>query len=239
MSGHSKWHNIQIRKGKQDAKKADVFTKCAKLITVAAERGADPAMNFALRLAVDKAKAAGMPKDNIERAIKRGSGELSGVRMAEVFYEGFGPGGVAVLVKALTDNKNRTVSDLKHIFSVNGGSLGGAGSVQWMFEQWGMVKVKGEGVKEKEDSQLMLIETGAEDFIDTEDGDIDIKVKIENLQKVEQKAKELGLEIKDSKIHWIAKDRLELPKEHEDKLAELFTELEAHDDVEDYYTNAE
>lgn len=238
MSGHSKWHNIQQRKGKQDARKANEFTKAAKAITIAAQKGGDPAMNFSLRIAIDKAKAVGMPKDNIDRAIKRGTGEIAGERMEELMYEGFGPGGVTILIKAVTDNKNRTVSDLKHILSKHGGSLGGAGSVQWMFEQAGVVVISKETTVNREEAELGLIEAGAEDIRDTEDG-IEIKTKVDNLQKVEQKAKELGFKIKNSEIRWIAKDHVEPPKEHEDKLAEFFAELEAHDDVEEYYTNAE
>jgi len=135
MSGHSKWHNIQGRKGKQDAIRSGQFTKIAKLIAVAARNGGDPAMNFSLRIAIEKAKEVGMSKDNIERAIKRGTGELEGTQIEEAIYEGYGPGGVAVLVKCLTDNKNRTVSDIKHIFSKHGGSMTGAGSVMWIFKQ--------------------------------------------------------------------------------------------------------
>src|SRR3989338_6283409 len=145
MSGHSKWHNIQGRKGKQDAKRSNLFTKFAKGITVAAQSvGGDSEMNFSLRIAIEKAKAVGMPKDNIERAIKRGTGELEGAQIEEVIYEGYGPGGVAVLVKCLTDNKNRTVSDIKHIFSVHGGSMAGAGSVMWMFQQMGVIEISKE-----------------------------------------------------------------------------------------------
>src|SRR5690349_584932 len=144
MSGHSKWHNIQARKGKQDALRSGQFTKISKLITIAAKSGGDPASNFSLRLAIDKARAVGMPKDNVERAIKRGTGELEGAQIEEVLYECYGPGGVAVLVKCLTDNKNRTVSDIKHIFSKSGGSMAGAGSVLWMFNQMGVIEISKE-----------------------------------------------------------------------------------------------
>ncbi|HLD61222.1 MAG TPA: YebC/PmpR family DNA-binding transcriptional regulator [Patescibacteria group bacterium] len=255
MSGHSKWHNIQQRKGKRDARRSNEFTKAAKAITVAAQKGGDPAMNFSLRIAIDKAKETSMPKDNIDRAIKRGTGELGGEQMEELMYEGFGPGGVTILIKVVTDNKNRTVSNLKHILSERGGSLGGAGSVQWMFEQAGIITVAGDTVSppsrggaadiiggrgggSRDELELTLIESGAEDIRDTDEG-IEIKTKVENFQKVEQKAKELGLEIKDSGIRWIAKDHLEVPADVQEKLADLFAELEAHDDVEDYYTNAE
>ena len=241
MSGHSKWHNIQERKGKQDARRANEFTKAAKMITIAAQKGADPAMNFSLRLAIDKAKEVGMPKDNIDRAIKRGTGELGdGVKMEEVLYEAFGPGGVAVLIKTVTDNKNRTVSDLKHILNLYGGSFGSSGSVQWMFQQWGVItclplkKGEGGGGQSRDDLELALIDAGAEDFFESEEG-IEIKTKVENLQKVISKLKEMGIELTESSIRWIAKDKVTVNKDLEDKLGELFSDLEAHDDVEDYY----
>ena len=248
MSGHSKWHNIQQRKGAQDAKRANLFTKYAKTITLAAQRGGDPAMNFSLRLAIDKAKSVSMPKDNIDKAVKRGTGEIVGAKMEEVMYEGFGPSGVAVLVKTLSDNKNRTVSDLKHIFSVSGGSLGSSGSVAWMFREWGVIIVSpsiirhgGEGARgglSRDELELALIEAGAEDI--REDGEaVEIKTKVENLQKILAKLKELSIEVKDSGLRWIAKDKLGVTPEIEAKLDELFSELESHDDVEDYFTNAE
>ena len=252
MSGHSKWHNIQERKDKQDAKRSGQFTKCAKVITIAAQKGADPAMNFSLRLAIDKSKEVGMPKDNIDRAIKRGTGELGdGVKMEEVLYEAYGPGGVAILIKTVTDNKNRTVSDLKHILNLHGGSFGSVGSVQWMFNQFGVITIppskEGEGgvgqhtptPLSRGDFDLALIESGAEDIVDVENGEIEIKTKVENFQKVTHKLKELGIEPKESGIRWIAKDTIKVSKEIEAKLAELFSDLEAHDDVEDYFTNAE
>lgn len=240
MSGHSKWHNIQVRKGKQDAKKANVFTKYAKGITIAAQKGADPTTNFSLRLAIDKAKAVSMPKDNIDRAIKRGTGELKDeAQMEEVLYEAFGPGGVAILIKVVTDNKNRTVSDIKHLLNEASGSLGGAGSVQWMFNQAGVATINKEQLTiNKDEFELQIIEAGAEDISDT-DGDIEIKTKVENLQKILNKLKELGIEPKDSGIKWIAKDSIEVSPDVQEKLVDLFAELEAHDDVEDYYTNAE
>lgn len=238
MSGHSKWHNIQVRKGKQDAKKANVFTKYAKLITVAAQKGGDPAMNFSLRLAIEKAKASGMPKDNIERAIKRGTGEIAGERMEEIMYEGFGPSGIAVLIKTLTDNKNRTVSDLKHLLSAAGGSLGGSGSVGWMFQQWGVAVLPADQ-KNLDELELNLIDAGVEDITEDPDEGILIKTKLENFQKVLSKLKELGIEPLESGIRWIAKEKVPAGGELEGKLAQLFSGLEAHDDVEDYFTNAQ
>jgi YebC/PmpR family DNA-binding regulatory protein len=244
MSGHSKWHNIQERKGKQDAKRSNLFTKFAKAITVAAQKGgADPNMNFSLRLAIEKSKEVGMPKDNIDRAIKRGTGELDdGVRMEEVIYEAFGPSGVAVLVKTVSDNKNRTVSDLKHIFSENGGSLGGAGSVMWMFQQWGVVMLSSEELKKlggKDEAELVLIEMGAEDIKEREEGQMEVKTKVEQLQKLLVALKEKGIEAKESSLQFIAKDPVRVDEALGNKISKLFSELEDNDDVEDYYTNAE
>ena len=142
MSGHSKWHNIQGRKGKQDALRSTMFSKYSKLITIAAKGGGDPDKNFSLRIAIDKAKSVSMPKDNIDKAIKKGTGELNdGIVLEEALYEAFGPGGVAVLIKAVTDNKNRTVSEIKHTLTKSGGSMAGPGSVAWMFEQLGVIRL--------------------------------------------------------------------------------------------------
>lgn len=242
MSGHSKWHNIQARKGKQDAKRGSQFTKLAKAITIAAQKGADPSTNFSLRLAIEKSRQIGMPKDNIERAIKRGTGEADGKKMEEILYEAYGPNGIALLLKVVTDNKNRTVSEIKHIFSKHGGSLGSAGSVQWMFSQWGMVSIQKEELAKSsidhEDFEMKLIDAGVEDIKDGEAGEVDIRTKIENFQKVLGTLKEGGLAIKESSIQWIPQSTLPTTKEIEEKLTALFSELEEHDDVEDYFTNA-
>lgn len=242
MSGHSKWHNIQARKGKQDAMRSNLFTKFAKGITIAAQRGGDPNMNFSLRLAIEKAKAIGMPKDNIERAIKRGTGELNdGVKMEEIMYEAFGPSGVAILIKVVTDNKNRTISDLKHILNENGGNLGGAGSVQWMFQQWGLVVISEAELKKlgsRDDAELVLIEMGAEDIQNGDEGDVEVKAKVENLQKLLVSLKEKNVEIKESGLKMLAKDLVTVDESTEKKLGNLFGELEENDDVEDYFTNA-
>lgn len=240
MSGHSKWHNIQGRKGKQDALRSGQFTKVSKLITIAAKSGGDPSSNFSLRIAVDKARAVGMPKDNIERAIKRGTGELEGAQIEEVLYECYGPGGVAVLVKCLTDNKNRAVSDIKHIFSDHGGSMAGAGSVLWMFAQMGVVTVLSSQFSvHREENELALIEAGAEEIKDGEENEVEIYTKMENFQKVLGVLKEIGVETKESGLQWIAKDKVEVNEETTEKLEALFSELEENDDVDDYFTNAE
>ncbi len=242
MSGHSKWHNIQGRKGKQDALRSAMFSKYSKLITIAAKGGGDPDKNFSLRIAIDKAKSVSMPKDNIDKAIKKGTGELNdGIVLEEALYEAFGPGGVAVLIKAVTDNKNRTVSEIKHILTKSGGSMAGPGSVAWMFEQLGVIRLTAEELKNKnisqDDFEMSLIEVGAQD-IKVEEDEIEVLTKIEDLQKVLGKIKEMNIEPNKSGIEWVAKEKVEIPEENVDKLQNLFGELEEREDVEDYFTNA-
>ena len=240
MSGHSKWHNIQGRKGKQDALRSNAFTKIAKILAIAASKGGDPAMNFYLRLAIDKAKAAGMPKDNIERAIKKGTGEGGeGARMEEIIYEGYGPSGTALIIKTVTENKNRTVQELKHILSDNGGTLGNAGSVVWMFNQCGFAVISAEQLTNRDEFELAMMDAGAEDIQNGEEGMVEIKSKVEDLKKVLDKLKELGIESKDSGLIWEAKDKITASPELQNKLEKLFGEFEDNDDIEDWYTNAE
>jgi len=240
MSGHSKWHNIQQRKGKQDAKRSSMFSKYSKAISIAAQKGgADPETNFSLRLAIEKAKSVAMPKDNIERAIKKGMGELGdGAQIEEVVYEAYGPGGVAVVIKCLTDNKNRTSSDVKHCLSKNGGTMGGGGSVMWMFDLLGVIQFEKSKIPADRDAfEMALIEAGAED-ISVEEDQVEIKTKLENFQSVLNKLKELGIEPEDSGLRYIAKDEVQIDESVREQLTRLFEQLEENDDVEDYYTNA-
>jgi transcriptional/translational regulatory protein YebC/TACO1 len=165
MSGHSKWHSIKHKKGAADAKRGKVFTKMAAEIAIAAQDGADPAMNFKLRLAIQKAKAANVPAANIERAIAKGSGQGGGAKLEELLYEGYGPGGVAIMVKALSDNRNRTSPEVKSTFSKHGGTMGGQGSVAYLFENKGIIICKPEA--DKDEMSLMAIEAGADDIDDS------------------------------------------------------------------------
>lgn len=239
MSGHSKWHNIQARKGKQDALRGNLFTKIGKAISVAARAGGgDPSSNFSLRLAIEKAKEVGMPKDNIERAIKRGTGELEGTQIEEQLYEAFGPGGAAIIIKVLSDNKNRTVSDLKRILSDSGGNMAGAGSVLWMFLQMGVVVVAKQKIPNRDDFELKMIEAGAEDIVDVEEI-LEIRTKMENFQKVLSVLKKMGVEPVESGLQWVAKDGVQVDEAIGQKLEKLFAALEENDDVEDYFTNAD
>ena len=165
MSGHSKWHSIKHKKGAADAKRGKVFTKMAAEIAIAAQDGADPAMNFKLRLAIQKAKAANVPAANIERAIAKGSGQGGGAKLEELLYEGYGPAGVAIMVKALSDNRNRTSPEVKSTFSKHGGTMGGQGSVAYLFEKKGVIICKPEA--DKDEMSLMAIEAGADDIDDS------------------------------------------------------------------------
>ena len=240
MSGHSKWHNIQQRKGKQDAKRSSMFSKFSKAITIAAQKGgADPETNFSLRLAVEKAKSVAMPKDNIDRAIKKGTGEVGdGAQIEEVLYEAYGPGGVAIVIKCLTDNRNRTSADIKHTLSKSGGTLGSSGSVMWMFDLLGLIQIEASKLPADRDTfEMDMIEAGAED-ISVEENQVEIKTKLENFSKVLNKLKELGIEPDDSGLRYIAKDEVAISDDVREQISKLFEVLKDNDDVEDYFTNA-
>jgi len=242
MSGHSKWHNIQGKKGKADKARSNIFTKAARLIMVAArEGGGNPDMNFSLRIAVDKAKAVNMPKDNIERAIKSGTGDAKdGKVIEEVIYEGFGPSGTAFLVEALTDNKNRTVSEIKNVFMRYGGSMASSGAVKWMFVRLGVMRL-GESEKEKvkvkkSEFELELIEAGAEDIIDSEFG-LEIRCPVEKFQIVLEVVKKNGLEPESSGLEWVAKEPVALDEATSEKVSHLYDAFDEMDDVREVYTN--
>lgn len=245
MSGHSKWANIKHQKGAVDAKRSALFTKLAKNITVAArEGGGDLAFNFKLRTAIDAAKAGNVPKDNIERAIKRGTGELEGARIEEVVYEGYGPGGAAILVIALTDSRNRTSSNLKHVFSKNGGNLGATGAVQWMFMQKGIVRAMPVGRQAEgatmpgDEAQLALIDAGAEDITVDEDGALLILSPKEALQAVSQAATAVGITPTSIAIEWLPKERVQAPSDTGGLLI-LLEQLDDDEDVDAVFTNVD
>jgi YebC/PmpR family DNA-binding regulatory protein len=235
MSGHSKWATIRHKKGAADAKRAALFTKLSKAITVAAREGGDPEFNFSLRTAIDKALAGNMTKDRIDTAVKRGTGEIEGGIIEEVIYEGYGPGGAAVLIEALTDNRNRTSASLKHAFTKNGGSLGSSGSVQWMFERKGVVRASGKDELSDED-QLTLMDAGAED-IDREDGLHVFTSADSELAKLRGAVQQLGLTLEDAGLEWIAKDENEADDETKGALMKLFETLDEDEDVSNIYSN--
>lgn len=237
MSGHSKWATIKTKKAATDAKRSNVFGKLSKAITVAARNGVDLDMNFKLRLAVDKAKAANMPKDNIEKAIAKGAGNLDGEQIEEIIYEGYGPGGVAILVEATTDNRNRTSSEMKHIFSKNNGSLGSSNSVQWMFEHKGILRINDDQFKDKEEFMLELIDLGAADVAE-EQGGLTVYCEFENFEKVKNALEKKNISFAYAEIEWIAKDEVEVDQATKDKLEKMFADLEENEDVTNYFTNA-
>jgi len=236
MAGHSKWANIKHRKAAQDAKKGKIFTKIAKELTVAAKiGGSDPEMNPRLRAALDKAKSANMPKENVERAIKKGTGEGNDTTYYEVTYEGYGPGGVAILVNALTDNKNRTVAEVRSTLTKRGGSMGEAGCVAWLFEKKGVINVKKEVISEEEIMEL-AIEAGAEDVEINDDG-YEIISEPENYYSIKDVLETKNIEIEYSEITMRPKTTVELKGEDAKKAVALIEAIEDLDDVQEVYAN--
>lgn len=240
MSGHSKWHNIAGRKGKQDKLRSNIFTKLCKAVTVAArEGGGDPDTNVSLRVAVEKAKEASVPKDNIERAIKRGTGDIKdGADIIELLYEGYAPGGVAVLVEAMTDNVTRTAGDMKHVFNKYGGSLGAPGAVQWQFQRLGVIRLdKEQGVKTKQqDNELLLMDAGMSDLIESEYG-VEIRCPISAFQKVMEVVQSFGVTTESAGFEWIAKDTVPVSEELSQQVATFVEMLDELDDVKEVFTN--
>jgi len=235
MSGHSKWAQIHRQKGVADTKRGALFTKLGKAITIAAKIGGpDPDANFRLRLAIDQAKAANLPKDNIERAIKRGTGELSGQQIEQITYEGFGPGGAALIIECLTDNRNRTSSAIKHILTKSGGSLGSPNSVAWLFEPKGVVRIK--NLEEK--LELELIDAGATDIIKDPDNVI-IYSQSNDLKKIKEFLEKKQIQTDYAEIEQVAKAKKMITDQEKEKLETLLSELGENEDVNNYYTNAE
>ena len=237
MSGHSKWHTIKHKKGALDAKRGKAFTKLIKEITVAARTGGsgDVDANARLRKAVSDAKAQNMPNETIDRAIKRGTGELEGVNYEEIIYEGYGIGGVAVMVETMTDNRNRTVAELRHLFSKNGGNLGEAGSVAWMFDKKGLIIVDKEAKSEDELFEI-AIEAGAEDLQD--EGDIfEIYTAPENYETVDEAIKKAGIEPQASEISMIPQNYIKLEGADAKQMLKLYEAIDDNDDVQKVYAN--
>ncbi len=237
MSGHSKWSTIKRKKAAIDAKRGKLFTKLIKEITIAARQGGgDPGANPRLRLAIDNAKSANMPMDNIERAIKKATGELEGVQYTELTYEGYGPGGVALLVESVTDNKNRTVAEVRHTFSKYGGSMGESGSVLWMFDRKGVITLAAQG-KTEDDLMEIVLDAGAED-IQLEDDYFEVTTEVETFEDVRKAIVESGLEVENASLQWIAKNTVDVSGETQEKVLKLIDMLEDNDDVQNVYSNA-
>jgi len=237
MSGHSKWANIKYRKATQDAKRGKLFQKLVRAIIVAArEGGGDPSMNIRLKTAIERAREANVPMDNIERAIKRGTGESEGVQYEEVFYEGYGPCGVAILVEALTDNRNKTASEMRTLFSRNGGSLGEAGCVSWMFERRGVIRITGEGLDEDELLSVAL-EAGADD-VKNEDGEFVVYCDPATFSKVKGALEGHGFAVSGAEVGMVPKSTVSISdKDDAHKVVRLLNLLEDHDDVQNVYAN--
>ncbi len=237
MSGHSKWATTHRQKALVDAKRGAIFTKLGNIITIAARKGGDPTANPSLRAAIDRARESSMPKDNIERAIKKGTGELGGEAIEELYYEGIVPSGIQIVVKCLTDNKNRSGASVRHLFTKNGGAFS---PVLWNFSQLGVVFLNQEEIKEKkvslESLELELIDKGIIDFIKEEEG-VSVQTEIKDLQVIRDFLENKGLKIESAEIEYVAKDKIELDENDKEKMEKFFEELEDNEDVSDYYTN--
>ncbi|OGG95756.1 hypothetical protein A2V95_02200 [Candidatus Kuenenbacteria bacterium RBG_16_41_7] len=239
MSGHSKWATTKRAKAIVDAKRSNLFTKLSNNITIAAkEGGGDPATNFKLRIAVDKAKSASMPKDNIERAIKRGTGELGGAVIEEVIYGALLPGKVVVIIKCLTDNKNRTLNEVKTLLQKNKAQITDPNSIAWQFDNRGVIKINQSDLagKNKEELELMVIDAGAEDLTEDEE-EMTIFTNPKKLQKVKEALESLGLKIVSADLEMVAKEKVSLEGEALDKVIKFFDFLDGLSDLSDYYTN--
>jgi YebC/PmpR family DNA-binding regulatory protein len=237
MSGHSHWAGIKQRKGVNDAKRANVFTKYGRLITIAAkEGGGDPEMNFKLKMAIDRARYENMPKDTIERAIKKGTGELKdGNEIEEIIYEGYGPGNVAMLIKTATDNRNRTNSEIRSILTKAGGKPASEGGVKFMFKQVGNIALSVDG-KDPYEVEMMAIEAGAEDTI--YEGDIVlVYTKVEDLQKVKESLDQMGLKVEGAELVFAPVQKMELDADAKLDYEKLIEKLDEHDDVQEIYDN--
>ncbi len=236
MSGHSKWSTIKRKKGALDAKRGKIFTKLIKEITVAARMGGgDPESNPRLRTAIAAAKAENMPKDNIERAIKKGTGELEGTQYEELVYEGYGPGGVAVLVEVMTDNKNRSIAEVRHIFSKHGGSLGENGCVSWMFDKKGLLVFSKDQVSE-DDVMTVALEAGAEDIKETEK-EFEVIVDPSEFETVKEAFDKAGIPYLVAEISMIPQNTVALEGKDAEKMLKLMDALEDSDDVQNAYAN--
>jgi YebC/PmpR family DNA-binding regulatory protein len=235
MSGHSKWATIKHKKAAADAKRGKTFTRIIKEITIAARGGGDPDANPRLRTAILAAKAVSMPADNIKKAIMRGTGELEGGQIEEVTFEGYGPGGAAVMVAVATDNRNRTVSEIRHIFSKNGGNLGGEGSVAWMFDRKSQILIPMDKIGE-EDLMNTVLDAGAEDI--RSDGDNwEVLSPVESHATVMEALQKAGVETNASNIAMIPKNLVKVEGKNAEQLLRLAEALEEHDDVQNVYSN--
>ncbi len=238
MAGHSKWKNIRIRKGKQDAIRGNLFTKISREIIIAARMGGgDPSMNPRLRIAVAKARENSMPVDNIKRSIQRGTGEIEGANYEEVTYEGYGPGGSAIIVECYTENRMRTVPEIRHAFSKHGGNLAENGSVSWQFKYCGQIVISAEG-KDEDEFTMVALDAGAEDVIKDEENFI-VYTTVENLHTTNSEIEKAGFEAVEIGLTYVATNKVEMKKEDVPKLLKLLDALDDLDDAQNTYVNVD
>jgi YebC/PmpR family DNA-binding regulatory protein len=238
MSGHSKWATTKRKKAVIDSKRGKVFTKLIKEITIAArEGGGDLNGNPRLRLAIDNAKAANMPADNIDRAVKKATGELEGQTYSELTYEGYAPAGIAIIVDVATDNKNRTVAEVRHIFSKAGGGMGESGSVAWMFNKKGVITLPIQGKTEDEIMEI-IIDAGADDMV-TEEEFFEVQTTIESFENVRKALLDKKITVENASLQWVAKNTIPIKGEDAEKVIRLIETLEDNDDVQNVFTNAD
>ena len=236
MSGHSKWANIKHRKGANDAKRGKLWSKLARVIIVAAKNGGgDPASNLSLRYAIDKSKEANMPKDTIEKAIKKGTGDLEGISFEEILYEGYGANGVAMMCEILTDNRNRTAGEIRKIFDMNSGALGATGCVGWIFSKKGFISVAAAGQDEEKVMEIAL-EAGAEDFV-AEDGMFEITTDVESFRVVKQALEDAGITVEVAELMQIPSNTVKLDEADARRVLKLMERLEDNDDVQAVFSN--
>jgi len=240
MSGHSKWHSIKHKKAKEDAKRGNMFGKLSRNIIVAVREGggSDPKDNIALANAIAKAKEYNMPQSNIERAIKRGTGEIEGENYESIIYEGYGPGGIAIIIEVMTENRNRTASDIRNILNRYNGNLGESGSVSWQFERKGVIILDKSEIKDEEEFMLNMIDTGAED-IDEDNNVYEIKTSPADFIKVKEALIKNNIKIKSGELAFVPKSTIKLSKEESSKAMKLINALDDHDDVQNVSTNLE
>jgi YebC/PmpR family DNA-binding regulatory protein len=239
MSGHSHFSKIKHKKSITDAKRGQVFSKMARVLAIAArEGGADPETNSKLRLTIEQAKAMNLPKDNIERAIKKGVGETEGARLEEVLFEAYGPGGIAIIIEGITDNKNRALGEIKQILSQHNGKLAGEGSVKWLFERKGVVIIEAENQTPqfKEELELKAIEAGAEDVL-WRNGFLEIYTKANDLENIKNNLEKQGQKIESVFLAWIAKEEIEIEEKQKQACEKLFESLDESDTVQEIYSS--
>ncbi len=236
MSGHSHFKTVKATKDANDAKKGKIFSKLGKVITISAkEGGKDPLINYKLKTLIEKAREFNMPKENIERAIKKGAGELAGEILESISIEGFGPGGVALIIEGITDNKNRALNEIKNILNKYQGKMAGEGAVKWMFDRKGIIAIELQN-NQKEELELLAIEFGAEDVIQ-EDNFLYIHTKPEDLEKIKKLLEDKGVKIESSLLGWIAKEDVSLNEKEKESCQKLFEALDENDDVQEIYSN--